>query len=112
LNKEVFSEKIVSLRSILWEIVSLDEEEELQALKMMQSISMLVKTQDSKMEKTLKTRKRFKDLGSTRQSQKTMTKVQDQRSHSMKEQAYNKIKTKTKNQELKQQSNLKKSKEA
>ncbi|GJZ43579.1 hypothetical protein Tco_0590834 [Tanacetum coccineum] len=28
LNKEAFSGEIVSLRSILWEIVSLDEEEE------------------------------------------------------------------------------------
>ncbi|GKF98187.1 hypothetical protein Tco_0296970, partial [Tanacetum coccineum] len=35
-----------------------------------------------------------------RQSQKTMTKAQDQRSQSMKEQAYNKIKIKTKTQEL------------
>ncbi|GJS06558.1 hypothetical protein Tco_0363354 [Tanacetum coccineum] len=39
-------------------------------------------------------------ISELKQSQKTMTKAQDQRSHSMKEQAYNKIQTKTKTQEL------------
>ncbi|GJV01989.1 hypothetical protein Tco_1335558 [Tanacetum coccineum] len=60
---------------------------------MMQSMSMLVKTQDRKVAKTLKTNK-DKDLKIL--EQKTMTKAQDQISQSM----YNKIKTKTKTQEL------------
>ncbi|GKA76055.1 hypothetical protein Tco_0782433 [Tanacetum coccineum] len=45
-----------------------------------------------------------------KRSQKTMTKAQDQRSHSMKEQAYNIIKTK--DSRTQRQSNLNKSKEA
>ncbi|GKE45151.1 hypothetical protein Tco_1472435 [Tanacetum coccineum] len=58
----------------------------LQAFKMIQSMSMLVKTQDRKMAKTTKTYKE-KILRSRNKSRsrKTMTKAKDQRSHSMKE---------------------------
>nr|GEY87948.1 hypothetical protein [Tanacetum cinerariifolium] len=60
-------------------------------------MSMLVKTQERKMEKRLKTnKKRFKDLELKRQSRNTMTKAQDQRSRNK---PTAKIKTKT--QELK-----------
>ncbi|GJZ57374.1 hypothetical protein Tco_0612868 [Tanacetum coccineum] len=54
---KIIKTKIVSLRSILWEIVSLMKKRSLQAFKMMRSMSMLVKTQDRKMAKTLKTNK-------------------------------------------------------
>ncbi|GKE63662.1 hypothetical protein Tco_1514029 [Tanacetum coccineum] len=77
----------------------------------MQSMSMLVKTQDHKVAKTIKTNKeKIYRSRNQRRSRKTMTKAQDQRLHSMKEQAYNIIKTK--DSRTQRQSNLKKFKEA
>ncbi|GKA70794.1 hypothetical protein Tco_0776933 [Tanacetum coccineum] len=54
---KIIKTKIVSLRRILCEIVSLDEEEEFTSFQDDESMSMLVKTQDRKMAKTIKTNK-------------------------------------------------------
>ncbi|GKE21308.1 hypothetical protein Tco_1432820, partial [Tanacetum coccineum] len=51
--------------------------------------------------------KDLKDLGLTRKSHKTMTKAHNQRSHSMKEQAYNKDKVQEQDSRTQRQDNLK-----
>ncbi|GJV35883.1 hypothetical protein Tco_1408360 [Tanacetum coccineum] len=56
-NKEVFSRELLALEAFSERLLALIKKRSLQAFKMMQSMSMLVKTQDRKMAKTIKTNK-------------------------------------------------------